>query len=678
MLKNKLLYSGLILAALACATPARAEVATLVSPPANGMLPVDGNISFTIHDGAIPPERLNNVFVQFDGDDVTSLVAMNGLTVTYDPPQRLAFGEHRLLLVEKQADGTFKGLQTWTFRVGGGGIAGTTVEGTFQGQYKYLLADNLEGNDKIHPHSGNAAVTATATSGGQTWDSSATFNGFFDSHEENNEPDQDHFELGEYLLSLHHQGEDVNTLLRAGNHDTGISNLLVDQYVRRGASAHFDIGNYAAFTGFAQDPAVAIGNGNVTGFLRDDQRAQGAVARAYMFPDSYGKRLFAEAGFYDGEGAQQGDGTVPASNPTQEGHGWVAALEGQTQNDKANIRGEFSEAHFDEDGSGAVVADNTEAAWRGRLQFAPIASLNPEDGATKKWLLQALYQRIGTFYRALTNAGLPQDEHRMTLTSNYLQDTLNWTLEGYYVQNNVDDIGNIPTDHGRGALTQLTVTPAWFDSSITPESFLGRSTFNAGASVSRETRLDTPAGFLGDGLFQTTWTANAGWAVAYDKFSVSLGNTWSEFDNEAVGLNSYRSDFTELAVNWTPTDRLTVTPSAQVQLTKDKIQHSTQQYFANLDTSYIIIPDKLTNTFHYSAVFDDGTAADNQHIVSTEFVYKLNEATRNSPGFSIGLSGDYERGVPSSLPVVPPVPGPVEDENYKIYLSLKISAPFGF
>jgi len=677
MLKNRALLTGVILAALGIASPARAEVATLTSPAPGAMLAVDGNISFNILQGAISPERLNNIFVQFDGDDVTGLVAMNGLTVTYDPPQRLSPGEHRLLLVEKLADGTFKGLQTWSFRVGGGGIAGTTVEGTLQGQYRYLLSDNLEGNDKIHPHSGNAAATATAAAGGQTWDASATVNGLFDSKEENNEPDQDHFILGEYLLSLRHTGENVNTHLRAGNHDTGISNLLVDQYLRRGVSAQFDFGQWGTLTGFAQDPARAIGNGNVTGVGRDEQRAEGVMARAYAFPSSYGRRIFAETGFYDGEGRQQGDGTVPPANPAEEGHGYVVAAEAQSLDDKKNIRGEFAEAVFDADGPSPLSSPDREAAWRARLQYAPIASL-ANDGATEKWLMQALYQRIGTYYRSISNAGLPMDENRVTLTSNYINNTLGFNAEGYFVENNTDEVVALPTDRGHGALAQLSFTPAFFDKTIDAASFLGRSTVNAGGSYAHEWRHDTPLGFPAGSLDQKTWTANAGWSVAYDKFSAGLGHTWTQFDNEASGIDSNRSNFTELTMTWMPSDRFTVTPAAQMQLVRDKVQGSTQQYLAALDTAWIVIPDKLSHTFHYSGVVDDGTAADNQHLFSTEFSWQLNQPSRNAPGFALALSGDYEKGGPINTAVIPPIPSSFDDENYKIFLSLKVTAPFGF
>lgn len=671
------LFTGVLLAGLTLAQPALADVAALTSPAPGSMLAVDGNISFTIRDGAISPDRLNNVFVQFDGDDVTSLVAMNGLTVTYDPPQRLSAGEHRLLLIEKQADGTFAQLQSWTFRVGGG-VAGAAVEGTFQGQYRYLLSDNLQGDEKIKPHSGNAALTAKASAGGQTWDTSATFNGFFDSKSENNQPDEDHFELGEYLLSMRHSGDAVNTWLRAGNHDTGISNLLVDQYMRRGASAQFDIGQWATLTGFAQDPARAIGNGNVTGFAREDQRAEGVTARAYAFPSTYGKRIFAEAGMYEGQGRQQGDGTVPAANPAEEGDGWVVAAEAQSLDDKKNIRGEFSEVNFDADGAGAVVQEDREAAWRARLQYAPIATLNSDDGATEKWLLQALYQRVGTFYRSLTNAGLPQDENRVTLTSQYIKDTLGFNAEGYFVENNTDEVVALPTDRGQGLMAQLTLTPAFLWKDTDPASFLGRSVWNAGGSYAHEWRHDTPVGFGGPGLDQNTWSANAGWAVAYDRWNLSLGHTWTEFDSEASGINYTRSNFTELSATWMPSDRFSITPTAQVQVTKDKIQHTTQQYFAGIDTAWTVIPEKLSHTFHWSSVFDDGTAADNQQVVSTEFTWQLNQPAYNTPGFALALSGDYERGGPVNTAIIPPIPSATKDENYKVFLSLKVTAPFGF
>ena len=81
----------------------------------------------------------------------------------------------------------------------------------------------------------------------------------------------EYFMAMKYLLQGRSFTENVTTTLRLGNHDTGISNLLTDQYYRRGASAQFDVFDKLLITGFSQDPARAIGVTNVSGVGSPEQ-----------------------------------------------------------------------------------------------------------------------------------------------------------------------------------------------------------------------------------------------------------------------------------------------------------------------------------------------------------------------------------------------------------------------
>lgn len=662
---SALIIAGGILAA----SSAVADIATLNSPARGGALSSGGAISFTLSQD-ISQDRLNRLFVEFDGADVTGMVAMNGLSVSFQPLHKLSPGDYVLKIYEQKSPGKFNVVQTWTVRVAADSAGGGEVYGNLEGQYNYLLRDNLEGTEKIDPHTGSAVASVTGKTGGQSWDFNSIVNGFYDSKQSNNPPDEEHLMLGEYLLQGRGFSENLTTTLRLGNHDTGVANLLTDQYYRRGASAQFDVADRLLLTAFSQDPARAIGVTNVAGFGDDDQRAEGAFAK--FFPlESYGKRVFLESGYYYGRGTIGGAGEGVASDPNNEGRGWVVAAEGQTLDDKFNLRGEFAETEFDEDGKGLLVTPEHDNGIRARAMYAPLGSLSPYDVADKKWHLTALYEQYGTFFRSLTNLGIAQDQERLTLLSDFTEDTLGFTVEAYGVQNNVESELLLPTDRGIGILSQLSVAPSYLKNDIAPESFLGRSTFTLGGSVGDEQRHETPAGFAGDSLDQTTWTANAGWTVAYEKVTASLAHTYSDFDNRIIVIDSYQTHFTDLSMTCTPTDWLTVTPALQMQIEDRDPAESTRKYFAAIDTAAVIIPEKLTNTFHYSSLLDDGGAENDVHNVSTEFVWQVKQAQRNDPGYALALSGYYDNQNidPDST---------VNDEHYKVFLSLKVSAPFGF
>lgn len=662
--------------------------ATLTAPETGSSLGADGAIVVVVSE-AVPQERFSNFFLLFDGDDITGIVDVKGRIVTYHPPQSLAPGDHVLRLVEKAGDNAFSDLAKWAIRVGGGahggvigGPAGSggaetdAVSGVLQGQYNRLVSDNLEGRDKMPPNTANAALTTKGVASGDNWQLESALSGYAGPTARDN-PDRDAVELGEYSVVLRSHLGDVSTTLTAGDHDAGLSNMLVDKYLRRGATATFDLGTHFSITGFAQDPGRTVGNSNISGLEADD-RVEGVFARVYPF-DSYGKRVFAEAGYYGGEGLQGSapSGLAAASSQHEKGSGWLAAAEGQTIDDRANLRGEYSDVKFDDDGDGSVVSATTEDGWLARGQYAPIATLNPADAASQKWLLQAAYHRFGTYYRSLANIGQPMDDERVTLTSAYSHDSFSFTSEGYVAQNNTDDVAALPTDHGYGALAQFSTKPGHFYPDMDAGSLLGRSTFTWGGSFAGQSREEKPAGYVGDGNRQHLWVGNAGWTAAWEKYSVSLSHTYSAFNNYAVANSGYVTNFSQLAVTLNAWPRLTLTPSAQAQEKKDATGVSSQ-IFGALDASTIIIPDKFMNTFHYSAVLDHNGPAEDEHSLFTEFDYRLKEATRNDPGFTLALSGNYQRGNTAVSLTSPMTPAPVQDENYKVYLSLKMNAPFGF
>ncbi len=657
----------IVVACLLASASAYADVATIVSPQRNTAITSDGAISFQLFDN-IRQDMMNRLFVEFDGADVTGMVALDGLTVTYQPPHALAPGEYVLKIYEQKTPGNFTELQRWSVRVAGTGEEAATVNGNFEGQYNYLLHDNLKGADKIKPHTGSAVASVDAKTGGATWDASATLNGFYDSKQSNNPPDEEHLMLGEYLLQGRGFSEDLTTTLRLGNHDTGVSNILTDQYYRRGASAQFDIGNKLLLTGFAQDPARAIGVTNISGVRDQDQRAEGVFAKLFPLP-AYDHKVFVETGAYFGRGSVDGAGEGAAADPENEGRGWVFAAEGQSLDDKVNLRGEYAETEFN-DGNGGFGPEH-DKGFRAVARYAPFGDLNVGDENGRSWILATTYQRFGTFFRSLTNLGIAQDEERLALASDYTHDSFSFNSEIYAIENNIDDNPALPSDGGFGLLGQFSFSPLFFNENIDSESWLGRTTFTAGGSFNDEQRDETPVGFVGDSLDQATWTANAGWSTAYDKTNVAFNYTFSSFDSRVIPTSSYTTHFADLSMSCNVTDWLTVTPAVQAEITTPEPEVTQEKYFLSVDTAATLIPEKLTHTFHYSTLVSNGAGADDTHNASTEFVYQFKQASRNDPGYAVGLSGYYENeGDPADALA--------DDEKYKVFLSLKISAPFGF
>lgn len=667
----------LFLMVLFCSTSALADTATLIRPPANQPLAPNGTMAFTLSSD-IPQDKLANIFVEFDGYDVTDMVSMDGLTVSFQSPSRLSAGDYHLRLLEKSSTGKMDQLEDWTIRVGGDGLKDSSVEGTLDTQYAYLAADNLHGAAAEQPHQLTANLNTVAKTGGKGWDASVTANAFYDSDPRRNANGRNAL-LGEYLLTGRTFSDTVNTSWRLGNHDTGVSNLLMDRFYRRGVSGEANFASRADVIAFSQDPAATIGQEDALGFNDDDQRASGIFGKIYPFDDQ--QRIFFETGYYTGIGTMNGSTSSAPDLTHSSGNGWLLAAEGQTPDDKANLRGDYAFTRFDEDGRASLVSAKSDNAERLRLTYALRGDLKTFDSEQSQWTITALQQRTGTYFRTLLNSTLPQDENRFDLSSNYQKGTVNIFGQTYYTTNNVDDIAGMPTDGTFGLNGQISFSATdAFGSTLHAPDWFKNSTLTFGGSLIDQNRTQTPAGFMGTDLAQYTWTANGGWTATFANATLSLQNVYSSFRDKITGANSYTDDLSSISGTYAVNDRVSLAPQVQFEALDNHSTGSSSKYFAGIDTTAILIPDKLTHTFHYSTLIDSSVAGMDQRNASTTLTWQIKQPAQNDPGISLALSGFYQdnRDVPNIIPpATASASAPVNGEDFKVYLQLKISTPFG-
>lgn len=654
----------------ACAEEA---VAVLHNPQRGEALAPDGVMSFAIA-GDVSDAQFNSLYVQFDGYDVTQMVRVDGRTVSFQSPTRLQSGDHTLRVLEQVAGGKFVERQNWTIRVAGEGMKDASVSGSLDAMLSARVADNLHGSQQENRLWGQGNLSANAVAGAQDWDVQARVNSFYDSVSENN-PDTNNLELGEYLVTARHFHGDLSSRFSLGNHDAGISNLLIDRFYRRGASATLNYANTVELTGFSQDPARAYGNSNPAGVAHDDQLASGVNLRLYPVPSS-DKRVFVESSLYTGDGTLQGNGSTVADDFSNRGHGWAVAAGAQSMDDKANLRGDYAHSTYDADGSGSLLRSEDAHAQRVRFMYAPLGNLQVMDANAKQWVLTALYQRTGTFFRALTNSSLPQDERRFELSSNYQHDTLSLASDAYVVQNNTDALADLPTDRSYGGSSQLSFSPIAIDSALDPQDWFTYSNFTAGMSFNHDGRLDTPFAYAGDKLNQRLFSANAGWSATFSKATLSLNHTYSDFADFVTASNGYKDNLSALSLTYTPNERFTVTPAIQYESNNPAFADDWTKTYLSLDTTTVLIPDKLTHNLHFAGTVDNGSSVADQYNVSTDLTWQIRQAQRNHPGYALVASGYYQNQGPISASAAGS--GLSSGSDYKVYLQLRISAPFGF
>jgi hypothetical protein len=257
------------------------------------------------------------------------------------------------------------------------------------------------------------------------------------------------------------------------------------------------------------------------------------------------------------------------------------------------------------------------------------------------------------------------DRNTYSATSNYLHGGT--TIDGQlaWVTDNVNDESALPDNRSLNGWVQASHA---LDAQIP-----GRPVLFMGGSATDENRLDTPFGYIGPSLNRFASSANGGVALSYDTTTLNLTHTYSNLRDSIDGANDYDSHYTDLTMELRPSERFTFRPGFQMENTDQAATGDSRAYHFSLGSDMIIIPDKFWNNTNLSFLLNEGANSVRDNTVTqTEFTWLLKPAEVNSPGYAIGLAGQYGY-------MTDPVTRLVEDEKEgRIFLRLKVSAPFAF
>ena len=651
-----------------CHATAASDVARLVTPSHRQALAPDQAIALELS-ADLSADQINDLFLDVDGTDVTPDVNLNGQVVTYQPSKRLAVGDHVVRLFQHVGNENYNEVGRWVVRVGAVDATDSKVWGTAQAQYNFSVRDKNIPFTHTDRHSGSAFLETNAVTGGKDWDTTAHLNGYFDSNN-----DHEYVQLGEYLFTGRSFGDTTTRTFRFGNHDAGVSNILIDNFNRRGASVVMDYGDHWQVTGFAQDPANRIGNENISGIERAEQRLYGGHVRYAPLGDA--EHLALETSVTYGEGASRSESTDAVSDPVKgKGYGAMAGAQWQNASDRINLRGQFAHSDYDFDGDASLVDAVADNAWSARARVAALGDLNAKTYNPTNWNFTLDARRVGTYYYGPANHRLPADQNRVALTSDFYDDSLSVVTDASLMRNNVNDLVDIPTDQSENLGVQVSVTPDYWMNEDNGDgaNWWRYSTFTLGGNSTWQYRDRIPVGFVGTDMQQDMQSANAGWSSSLDDdLEMGLNYTYTQFSDDIDATNDSDSHFTELSSTYTPSDRFSITPAFQLeQLNQPGDTRS--NIFASLEVNSVLIPEKLTNHTYGSSQLNDSGDDDRQYNAATEFFWRLRESELNSPGYGVAFSINYQDvhgGVAT--------PRSDEGEQFKAYVSLKTDIPYGW
>lgn len=611
--------------------------------------------------------ELNSIFIELNGVDITQLVTIQGRNVVFNPSSPYASGSQALRLVRMGKNGKLVEINRWNFSVSGEPPveSATSFSGTVDSTYSYMPWNS--GHDYEHPKRHNFNTQAQFQGATQTegWQMTARGNAYLNT-EDNYNPAGSNIEVGEYLLSAEKATETGSTLLRLGNHDVGVDNILMNSFYRRGASAKVDmLGDSVTMTGFSQDPAPRIGNRNIVGFSEEDQRASGVHATARPVA-GLGEKLELEGTAYTGRGTQGGTGgTTGIDLPQTSGNGYQFGMRSVLWENYLSMRLQQAYSQFDFDGRHNEYGAQNDDGQRFSFNLTPLGAQVSSDGRLQLWNVELAYQKMGAFYESLLSQMEEGDREKYSVGTNYIYGGTTLSGEVAWITTNVNDFAELPTDRALNSWVQASYAPE--------EEWWGHPVFFAGGTYSDEGREKTPAGYAGIGLDRTTQSLNAGTSLSFDEAVGTLNHTFTKQDDNKLESASYYTHYTDLTVEFKPLESLTLRPGVQMEWLTQTGTGESRSAHASLGADIVMIPDTLWNYTNYSTLINGGGSSTRSNTnLESEFTWQVKPAEINSPGYALALAGMYGNLTDPDTNQV------LQDKDARVFLRLKVSAPFAY
>ncbi len=608
--------------------------------------------------------EVSSLFVELDGIDITQRVTLEGTRAVFYPASPYAAGGHVLRLVRLGRNGKLVEIDRWQFQVTG--VAPplsreTSVEGNIDAVYTARVWDNTNDNTP-EPDVQNLQAQGSldvATQKG-AWRYSLRGNAFANSERTLN-PSGDGVEVGEYLLRAETSGRDISGMISLGNHDIGVSNLLMDQFYRRGVSGVADLWQgRAQLAGFVMNPAAATGNRNALGLEFDRQRVTGLHTTLSPFA-ALGDRLTLEATGYDGKGDPNGSGTGSAVGGTvQDASGYQLGLRSTLVKDVAALRMQYARSHVDADQADPLVRKEDNAAYGIDLTLTPLKSSTDAQGRLRQWEIEPGYYRAGTYFSSLLNPSLESDREIWRIKSRYLYGNFSLEGEAAWITDNVNDHAGLPHDRS----LQIFLQGSWSPENET----WGSPVFSFGSAFSDDNRRKEPSGFVGTGLDSQTRSVNGGVVLSFERITWSMNHTYTNMADGTAENIGYDSHYTDLGLEYRLSENLTLRPGFQFELLTQDATGTSRNAHVSLGAQAVIIPDKLWNNTNYSMQINNGnTAGGRNYNLESEFNWLFKQAEVNAPGYALAFSGIYSNTRAAA---------DQEPEDLRLFLRLKLSAPF--
>lgn len=592
-------------------------------------------------------ERFSTLTLEVDDVDVTGFVQPEKDQLVFTPPQPLAFGAHRVRLVENTPQGDIVERGVWDIEVRRTAAfreAQAQVNLTVNGVDRFADNNLSEPLPKRRQADGGMQLQSMLANGG--WSATADADLLGTSNSQNIPNADDKILLGNFLFA----GQSGPFSIAGGHHQTGPDSLIMAAFNRRGVSGGLSTAERtASLTAFAMRPDDLRGFQRGFGVGDSGNRIDGAIVSGRPLA-ALGNNLTLWGTYLSGKSSldqTRGNATSVAAD------GDFFARHLRLRTEYARTAFDFDGAGVDTDGDGLIdsnLSEEHDDAYAALLVYTPwhdktIAEL------PFTWNVGAERKRIGTNFRSPADPAGVADRDLVRAFTAFNWSGLDVNLSLGKERDNVNDIeSQIRTQTAQNLLSlSYAPSPALPADPAQPVEtpWYGQPLYNA-TWFSRDQDVLQGLSFAGTTFVPT------GPLVATRSVSFSANFSYPTWNWSLVRTVSKNRDFgefgpdttnrlTALNANWRVGEKFTVGPALQLNDTTspDQPSLSTEVLTLGLNLGYAF-SERLNAALRYNlnrSRADDGSMDTTATDIGGNLSWLAIRAQGASPGLTLILDG---------------------------------------
>ena len=612
---------------------------SLITPSTGGFSPSE-TIRITLPQ--LPAGTLQHLALELDDIDVTGLVLVQGNQAAVTPTQPMAWGQHKMRLVEYAADGGIIERGAWTLDVRKSAhFREAELKSNVTLNATNRISDNHLVNPPGHAQSNGAAHVEGAVAD-DGWRVSGNADVLYNSQEKLLPRQKQQTDLGMFLLT----GNTGPLTVNAGHHAVAPDSLVMQGFNRRGVSASLaspDTGS--SITGFGLHTQDIVGTQQGFGIGDTGNRIDGVTAAARPI-SSDRDVLLVSATYLSGEGPSQ-TGVASSGDPTVTG-GRAASLSADSNflDKRVRLRGEYAATQFDFDGLNTGYPAQRDHAYAALAQFAPWHE-KIVGGQPMAVNVGMENRRIGTFFRSPANPSGVADRQAMRSFAAFNWSGLNAQLSLGHETDNVDDLALLPRTETTQGIVSLTYTPLQkpeADGQFPPPAWYGQPTYNM-TYVNVDQGVEKAGGTLSSGALHATRNLALSASFNYPTWNWSVAHTLGKDDDlKHIGPDT-ENHLTQLTANLRFGDQLTLGPTAQINRIANKNDNNldSDTTTMGMNLNYLFtqrISGNLSYNLNHQHVKNESTDLKTQDTVGS-LNWMVQPAQGMKPGITLSLDGLY-------------------------------------